>query len=174
VDVVWLPFELHPEVPPQGMRREELLSPERMQRVEQQLRMMSAETGLVMRPRERLINSRSALAAAELAREKGAFNGMHRALFKAHWEGTSELDRVDDLVAIGAGYGLDALELRQAIEEGRYDALIDANRREAVEVGIDGIPAHIFGRRYLVMGAQPLEVFQQVLERLREPPGGDQ
>ena len=37
-------------------------------------------------------------------------------------------------------------------------------------VGIDAIPAHIFGRRYLVMGAQPYEVLKEVVDRLN-PPG---
>jgi predicted DsbA family dithiol-disulfide isomerase len=40
-------------------------------------------------------------------------------------------------------------------------------------VGINAIPAHILGRRYLVLGAQPYEAFLQVLERLRvEEPAG--
>jgi predicted DsbA family dithiol-disulfide isomerase len=31
---------------------------------------------------------------------------------------------------------------------------------------ISGIPAHVIADRYLVMGAQPYEVFQQVMNRL--------
>ena len=44
--------------------------------------------------------------------------------------------------------------------------MIDDNRSEAESVGINAIPAHIFGRRYLVMGAQPYDAFKQVLDRL--------
>ncbi|MDQ2942775.1 MAG: DsbA family protein, partial [Candidatus Dormibacteraeota bacterium] len=91
---------------------------------------------------------------------------MHHALFKAHWEGTGRLEDTDDLVRIGAGVGLDATELRMAIDEDRYATVIDANRSEAESVGINAIPAHIFGRRYLVVGAQPYEAFKQVLDRL--------
>jgi predicted DsbA family dithiol-disulfide isomerase len=93
---------------------------------------------------------------------------MHRALLKEHWEGTGRLENVDDLVRIGTEVGLDAAELRAAIDEDRYAALIDENRAEAESLGINAIPAHIFGRRYLVLGAQPYEAFQQVLDRLRE------
>ena len=46
--------------------------------------------------------------------------------------------------------------------------MIDENRRIASSVGIDAIPAHIFGRRYLVLGAQPYEVLKQVVDRLRD------
>jgi protein disulfide-isomerase len=71
-------------------------------------------------------------------------------------------------VRIGTEVGLDAAELRAAIDEDRYAAVIDENRAEAESVGINAIPAHIFGRRYLVLGAQPYEAFVQVLERLRQ------
>jgi predicted DsbA family dithiol-disulfide isomerase len=126
------------------------------------------EVGLVMKQRDVLINSRRALGAAEFAREVGKYDEMHHALFKAHWEGTGRLEDVDDLVRIGTAVGLDPIELRLAIEKGRYEGILDDSRRQAEAVGINAIPAHIFGRRYLVVGAHPYEAFTQVLERLRE------
>jgi predicted DsbA family dithiol-disulfide isomerase len=129
---------------------------------------MAADAGLELRHRDVIINSRRALGAAEFARERGRFDEMHHALFKAHWEGTGRLEDVDDLVRIGSTVGLDADELRAAITEDRYAPVIDENRRTASSVGIDAIPAHIFGRRYLVLGAQPYEVLKQVVDRLHE------
>jgi len=129
---------------------------------------IAAEVGLSMHQRDVIINSRRALGAAELAREHGKFEEMHLALFKAHWEGGGRLEDIDDLVRIGAGVGLDSTELRKAIEEDRYAALIDDNRHDAESVGINAIPAHIFGRRYLVLGAQPYDAFKQVLDRLEQ------
>jgi predicted DsbA family dithiol-disulfide isomerase len=126
------------------------------------------EVGLVMNQRDVLINSRKALGAAEFARERGKFDEMHRALFKAHWELTGKLEDVDDLVRIGTDVGLDPVELRQAVDDGHYEQVLDDNRRLAESVGINAIPAHIFGRRYLVLGAQPYEAFTEVLDRLRQ------
>jgi predicted DsbA family dithiol-disulfide isomerase len=71
-------------------------------------------------------------------------------------------------VQIGEGVCLDGTELRRAIEGDRYASVIDDNRRDAESVGINAIPAHIFGRRYLVLGAQPYDAFKQVLDRLAE------
>ena len=68
---------------------------------------------------------------------------------------------------IGTEVGLDPVELRKAIEEGRFEKVLDDNRRVAESVGINAIPAHIFSRRYLVLGAQPYEAFVQVIDRLR-------
>jgi predicted DsbA family dithiol-disulfide isomerase len=124
-----------------------------------------------MESRDVIINSRRALSAAEFAREQGRFEEMHHALFKAHWERTARLEDVDDLVRIGVALGLDGDQLREAITEGRYESLIDESRQEAASVGINAIPAHIFGRRYLVVGAQPYETFRQVLDRLRSESG---
>jgi predicted DsbA family dithiol-disulfide isomerase len=130
------------------------------------LQQVAEQVGLEMRSRDVIINSRRALGAAEFAREQGKFEEMHHALFKAHWQQTGKLEDVDDLVRIGTEVGLDAAELRRAIVEGRYEGVIDENRQVATSAGINAIPAHVFGRRYLVMGAQPYEVLKQVVDRL--------
>ena len=163
-----MPFELHPEAPVEGIPREAYFGRARSEQMASHLQSVAAEVGLTMESRDVIINSRRALGAAEFAREKGKFSEMHHALFKAHWERTGRLENVDDLVEIGAGIGLSRDDLRLAIEGGRYDPLIDDSRREAESVGINAIPAHVFGGRYLVVGAQPYEIFKQVLERLKQ------
>ena len=129
---------------------------------------IAGSVGLRMQTRDVIINSRRALGAAEFARERGVFDPMHRALFKAHWEGSGKLEDMEDLVRIGSSVGLDADELRTSIEEDRYAGVIDENRQIASSVGINAIPAHIFGRRYLVLGAQPYEALKEVVDRLQE------
>jgi predicted DsbA family dithiol-disulfide isomerase len=127
---------------------------------------LGAQVGLQMRPPERLANSRLALATAEFARERGRFEPVHQALFRLHWQGPGELDDVGDLRRVAVEAGLDGDELEEALRSGRYEEVIDANRREAIAIGVEAIPAHIFGRRYLVIGAQPDEVYRGVLDRL--------
>ncbi len=166
--MTWLPYELHPEAPVEGIPRETYFRGARFEQMRSHLETIAAEVGLTMKQRDVIINSRRALGAAEFAREHGKFDAMHLALLKAHWEGTGRLENVDDLVRLGTEVGLDATELRAAIDDDRYAAVIDDNRIEAESLGINAIPAHIFGRRYLVLGAQPYEAFKQVLDRLRE------
>jgi predicted DsbA family dithiol-disulfide isomerase len=64
--------------------------------------------------------------------------------------------------------GLDGDELEGALASGQYEEALDATRREAIGIGINAIPAHIFGGRFLVVGAHPPEVYDQVLARLDE------
>ena len=171
--MTWLPFELHPEAPLEGIPRDVYFGGRRFDQMRTHLESIAAQVGLSMQQRDVIINSRRALGGAEFAREHGKFEEMHQALFKAHWEGTGRLEDTDDLVRIGAGVGLDATELRRALDEDRYASVIDENRRDAESVGINAIPAHIFGRRYLVMGAQPYEAFKQVLDRLQQDPAAE-
>jgi predicted DsbA family dithiol-disulfide isomerase len=168
VSVTWLPYELNPAAPVEGIPREVYFGRARSEQMQSRLQSVAESVGLTMRPRDVIINSRRALGAAEFAREHGLFDEMHLALLKEHWEGTGRLEDVDELVRIGAAVGLDAAELRTSIEEKRYDPVIDENRLAAESVGINAIPAHIFGRRYLILGAQPYEVFTQVVDRLNE------
>ena len=165
-NVTWRPFELHPEAPVEGIPREVYFGSGRSERMRSHMQSVAESVGLDIRTRDVVINSRRALGAAEFARENGKFAEMHHALFKAHWEGTGRLEVVDDLVRIGGGVGLDPDELRSALDENRYAFVIDENRSDASSVGIDAIPAHIFGRRYLVLGAQPYEGLKQVVDRL--------
>jgi predicted DsbA family dithiol-disulfide isomerase len=139
---------------------------ERSLRMRSHMESVAESVGLTMRQRDVIINSRRALGAAEFAREHDRYDEMHRALFKAHWEGGGKLEEVDDLVRIGQEVGLDGADLRSAIETDRYAEVIDENRRLATSVGINAIPAHVFGRRYLVMGAQPYEVLKQVVDEV--------
>ena len=164
--MTWLPFELHPEAPAEGIPRDAYFGRARSERMQSHLQSVADSVGLRMTQRDVIINSRRALGVAEFARERHRFEEVHRALFKAHWEGTGKLEDVEDLVRIGSSAGLDAAELRIAIEEDRYAEAIDGNRRLAASVGIDAIPAHIFGRRYLVMGAQPYDVLKKVAEQV--------
>ena len=127
--------------------------------------------GLVMKRGGRLINSRLALSAAEFARGQGAYREMHLALFRAYWERTGDIAGLDGLRAIASAVGIDAEAMATELEAGRYEELLDANRREATQVGINGIPAHVFGMRYLVMGAHPYEILKQVADKAAlEPP----
>ena len=167
--MTWLPYELHPEVPPEGMAREEYFPADVLSRIDTAPWVGLAEAeGLVMKRGGRLINTRLALSAAEYARDKGSYEAMHLALFKAFWEQTGDISTVAGLKAIAAGVGLDPEAMAAELEAGRYEELLDANRREATQVGINGIPAHVFGLRYLVMGAQPFEVLKQVADKVAE------
>ena len=92
--VDWVPFELHPEIPPEGRLRDEVLPPVYRARAEEGVNRLAAQVGLQLRLHDRLINSRPALQAAEFARQQGRFEQMHHDLFRA--SRAIRLDQVRD------------------------------------------------------------------------------
>ena len=165
----WVPFELHPEIPPEGRPRDEVLPAAYRARVDEGLNRLAAQSGLTLTRHERLINSRPALQAAEFARTQGRFDAIHQELFRAYWTEGRDLSDRSVLREVAGRAGVDGAGMEQAIAENRYGDYLDARRQEAEELMIDGIPAHVIADRYLVMGAQPYDVFQRVMERLDVP-----
>jgi predicted DsbA family dithiol-disulfide isomerase len=89
----------------------------------------------------------------------------HHAVFAAHWQEEKDIAAVEELAAIATRLGLDEAEFRAALENPRYAAQVREEAEWAHRHGISGVPAIIFGNRYLVSGAQPVEVLRQVAER---------
>ncbi len=164
-----MPFELHPEIPPEGRPRDEVLPAAYMARAQEGVNRMGAAVGLHLALHERLINSRPALQAAEFAREQGLFDAMHHELLKAYWDEGKNVSDMAVLRDVAGRVGLDVAGMEAAVAADRFGDYLDARRAEAEELGINGIPAHIIADRYLVMGAQPYELFERVMAKVGVP-----
>jgi predicted DsbA family dithiol-disulfide isomerase len=161
-----VPFELHPEIPPEGRPREEVLPAAYMARAQEGVNRMAAGVGLHLALHDRLINSRPALQAAEFARAQGRFDAMHLELLKAYWDKGKDVSDIAVLREVGARAGVDVAGMEAAIAANRFGDYLDARRAEAEELGINGIPAHVIADRYLVMGAQPYDLFERVMAKV--------
>jgi predicted DsbA family dithiol-disulfide isomerase len=114
------------------------------------------------------VDSRPAMEGAFFARAQGREDAYHRLCLEAHWQKGRRLDDLPTLTAIAAEAGLDAGAFRAAIDGGRYRAEFEADIALGRDIGIDGVPAFVFGNRYLVSGARPPEVLAQVVDRCVE------
>jgi predicted DsbA family dithiol-disulfide isomerase len=161
-----VPFELHPEIPPEGRPRDEVLPPAYRARAEEGVNRLAASVGLHLRLHDRMINSRPALQAAEFAREQGRFDAMHHELLKTYWDEGRDVSDMSVLRDVAARAGVDVAGMESAIEENRFGDYLDARRAEAETLGINGIPAHVIADRYLVMGAQPYDLFERVMAKV--------
>jgi len=161
-----VPFELHPEIPPEGRPRNEVLPAAYMARAQEGVNRMGAAVGLHLALHERLINSRPALQAAEFAREQGRFDAMHHALLRAYWDEGRDVSDIAVLREVASKAGVDVPGMEAAIAADRFGDYLDARRAEAEELGINGIPAHVIADRYLLMGAQPYDLFERVMAKV--------
>lgn len=124
---------------------------------------------------ERIPNSRHALMLGELARDQDALSELHPRLFDAYWGRGRDIGEERVLIEEGTAVGLAEADIREALQDERYLPRIEASTHNAMEIGAAGVPAWAIDQRILVPGAQPHEVFEQVLERLGHAPlaGGE-
>jgi len=90
------------------------------------------------------------------------------ALFVAYFKDGRDIGDVDVLADIADSAGLDAAMVRKLLQsEGDTDD-IKARDEWAREKGVTGVPTFIVGQRHAVPGAQPPELWEQVITELIE------
>jgi predicted DsbA family dithiol-disulfide isomerase len=168
------PFELSPEMPPEGRNVVEHLTeaygspPAQIAANRAMIRDRAAGLGfsMSMSDQARLYNTFDAHRLLHWAEQQGRQHALKRALFEAyHGADKSPADH-DVLVAAAEAAGLDGAAAREVLTSGRYAQEV----REAEQLwqsrGITGVPATIIDGRYLISGAQPPEAFEQVIRQI--------
>jgi predicted DsbA family dithiol-disulfide isomerase len=163
--VTWLPFDLHPEYPPEGIPRAQLHA-RYGERARTHVEEMFERSGLAYNPPPDVVpNTKLALRATELARDRGLQRAVHDRLMDAYWAEGRNIGDPETLRSLLVEAGLDDPD--EAFEGDSYLARIAASTEQAASIGITGIPAFLLDERLLVLGAQPRDVFDQAFEQLR-------
>jgi len=160
-------FPLHPDTPAEGMTLEALFagrsSPaERKARAERMKGLMQAE-GLPYGERTHTYNSRLAQELGKWADTQPGGAAIHDALYKAYFVESRNIGDIETLVEIAAQVGLPADEAMKVLVERRFERAIDADWSNSRQAGVTGVPTFAAGG-YGVVGAQPYEVLEQLLE----------
>lgn len=164
--MTWLPFDLHPEYPPEGLPRAQLLA-RYGEGMTERVRAFFAERGLDYNPHPDVVpNTRRALQLAELARERGTHEAAHERLMDAYWAEARDLGDPDVLRSLGEELALPAEEVDDVLTGERYLDVIQDSTRQAISIGANAVPAFLLDRRLLVLGAQPEPVFEQAFAQL--------
>jgi len=87
-------------------------------------------------------------------------------LMAAYYLEGQNLNDLETLVRLGAEVGLDAGAARQALLAGTYANEVRRDEYEAQQIGVQGVPFFVFDDKYAVSGAQPSEVFAEVLAKV--------
>lgn len=152
VTVVHRPYELHPEIGPQGrrVRPDGRLGPT-FDRIEAEC----DEVAMAFRRPSRMPNTRRALATAELVRTRhdDAFPALHRSLFAAQFVTGDPIDDADVLDGLVADAGAPADEIGAAVDAGEGDLLIDASMAEARSAGVTSTPTWVLDNGLALPGA---------------------
>lgn len=165
VQPLWRPHWLHPETPPEGSPKAQ--TTEAAAKRERQLawiKEMSPEHHDRIRIPAKRHYSFHAFEAMEFAYDQGMDFQFKTALYALMWEQERDIGDPDTLCAAADQIGLDAGELKVALDERHYAARALEAVEQARRIGITSTPTIFLGRTR-INGWHYYEVLQQVMEK---------
>jgi predicted DsbA family dithiol-disulfide isomerase len=173
VEPVLVHFPLHPETPVEGSSLAEMyakrgLDPEAM--YARMKGLMDAE-GLPYGRRTHTYNSRLAQELGKWADTQPGGDAIHDKLYRAYFVDSRNIGDPDVLVEIAQSVGLPADEARAVLDERRFKDAVDADWAKSHRYGVTGVPTFVAGG-HGVVGAQPYEVLEQLVEKAGAPRRG--
>ena len=182
IEVRWMPFELNPDLPPEGKRQDEHLaavygrSPEEVAAMREQMKATAARAGFPMdftgegaEPPAMMWNTFETHKLLRWALAEGGPDAQTRlklALLKAHFQQRRNVSDRAVLLDIAAAEGFDRAKAAEALAD---EALAIATRVEEERgrrAGINSVPSFVVDGQYLIQGAREPEDYSQMLRRV--------
>lgn len=171
------PFELNPQMAPEGQDASEHLTqkygstPEQQSQIRETIRQRGAEVGFAFKAegRGRVWNTFDAhrlLHWAEVAGEPGQQHGLKKALLAACHTRAENMSSPEVLAAAVASVGLDAERAKAILASDEFAAEVREREQFWTSHGIHSVPAVIINNRHLISGGQPAAVFEQALRQI--------
>jgi predicted DsbA family dithiol-disulfide isomerase len=173
-DIHFQPFELNPQMPPEGQNIAEHVAqkygadPERSRGTRDLIRNSAAALGFTINsgPDSRIWNTFDAHRLLHWAALEGKQAELKTALFEAYFTDGQNPGATDVLVAAAEKAGLDGAAAREVLTSGRYIDEVRADERFWREQGVNAVPAIVLDRKYMILGGQPPEAFERVLRKI--------
>ncbi len=174
VNITFHSFELSPDTPVDFDGDEiDFLSGHKGMPREQVEQMLSHVTGVAenagLQYRFDLLQHTNTVKAHELlhfAKANDLQHEMEERLMSAYFTEGKHVGRVDDLVELAVEVGLDADQVREALESSRHLDDVRQDQAQAQAYGIQGVPFFVIDGQYGISGAQPPAAFENVLRDL--------
>lgn len=176
VELHFQPFELNPDMPPEGHDAIEHLTAkygitrEQAERNGEAIRARGAQLGFSfdMQRRRRVYNTFDAHRLLHWAGLEGADRqlALKQALLRAYFGQGENVSDHDTLVRLAESAGLDGVQTRTILASNLYAEQVRASERDYTDAGIRAVPAVIVDREHLLSGAQPVELFAAVLRQV--------
>ena len=175
-DIHFQPFELNPQMGPQGQDLMEHITQkygstqDQVVRNQEAIAARGAQLGFQfdMNKRARIYNTFNAHRLLHWAEIEGGGKqaALKEALFKAYFTDGRDPSDAGVLVEVAASVGLDADRARAILASDEYAADVRAREQLYLRNGIHAVPAVILNDKYLVQGGQPVEAFERALAQV--------
>lgn len=176
VVIEWKSFQLDPDIKTiPGKSVNEYLAERKgwtidyARKVNDRVTGMAREVGLLYDFDKAIVaNSFDAHRLSHFAKKHGKQDAMEEHLFKAYFtEGKNTADH-ETLIQLASEIGLNADEVRTMLAGNDFSDDVNNDIYEAQQVGAQGVPFFVFDNKYAVSGAQPSELFSDVLQKVWE------
>ena len=187
-EIRWRPFELNPDMPPEGEEQEAHLQrkyrrpAEEGAKIRGQMKAIAEQAGVSLAyegegeaPPAMMWNTRDAHKLLAFALEQAgpeAQTALKLALFRAHFNERRNLGDRTVLLDIAAAAGLHRAAAKAALDDPDLEARVVAEEQQAWDMNISGVPAMIVEGKFLIPGAQGPEVYVNALRRVAEKTRG--
>jgi predicted DsbA family dithiol-disulfide isomerase len=166
VETTLVHFPLHPETPVEGRSMTDLyagrnVDPEAMY---QRMKALMDAEGLPYGRRTHTYNSRLAQELGKWADTQPGGEALHDALYRAYFVDARNIGDPAVLVELAERAGLPGAEARSVLSERRFKDAVNADWARSHAYGVTGVPTFV-AARYGVVGAQPYEVLEQLLDK---------
>ena len=183
VEARWMPFELNPDMPPEGKTQAEHIG-KVYQRTPEQIAEMQA--GMEARAEAAGFPMSFTTASGEPAMMWNTFEAhkllrwalatqgpeaqtrLKVALLEAHFQQHRPVGERESLLDIAEEQGFDRAAAGAALDEGALAVATRMEEKRGLEAGINSVPSFVFAGRYLVPGAQEPEVFAATIRKVAE------
>ena len=171
--IEWHPFQLNPDMPPEGMDRRAYLEakfggPEGAAQVYGRIADAAKAAGLSI-DFDAIQRTPSTLDAHRLihwAGLEGRQTAVVTRLFKAYFEAGQDIGDRNVLLDIAEGVGLDRAMIERLLDSDADREDIRARDTHARARGVTGVPTFVVANAHVLPGAQPPELWEQVLSEL--------
>jgi protein-disulfide isomerase len=109
----------------------------------------------------------NAAVAAQAAQDHGRVLGYHDMLYDSQFSGFSD----ENLTELAREAGLDTQRFESDYRSGRYERSVRADFQQGLNAGVNGTPTFFINGKMLV-GLQPVGVFENAIEDARREAGG--
>lgn len=156
-----MPFELHPDVPPEGLDRDDS-GHVYSTHVREHITRLAAEAGIRLNMPDFLPNTRLALEVTEYAKEKGQVDKIIRPLFEAYYADNKNIGDPAVVADVCEQAGLDRKGVMAVMADRRYSHQLDHEIADAESMGIEMTPSARVCKK-LLRGTKPYEIFEEAV-----------
>ena len=175
VQLHFQPFELNPQLPPEGedlvqhLGRKYGASPEQLAATHATLRQRGAELGFEFGQRTRIWNTFDAHRLLHWAALEGRQRELKHALLRAYHTHGENVGAAAVLLRLCAEVGLDASRAAAILASDEFAAEVRDAEGRWQALGIQSVPSVVIDGRHLIQGGQPSEAFERALRQLAAP-----